>query len=145
MSQGDQQILEDLLQQYEANGRQVEKICDAALYNSIISELKALTERYPGIEAPSIQVKQMIIKAMQSKPGSWYKCPSGHFYNIGDCGGAMEEGQCPECRATIGGQRHCLREDNFHAPEMDGSRYAAWSTGANIEDYDPDELRRIAN
>ena len=62
----------------------------------------------------------MIIKAMQSKPGSWYKCPSGNVYHIGDCGGAMEEGQCPECHATTGGQGHHLCEDNVHAPEMDG-------------------------
>jgi len=59
-----------VLEQYEANGQQVEKISDAVVYNSIISELKALTGRYPGIEVPSIQEKQMIIKAMQSKPGS---------------------------------------------------------------------------
>ena len=84
MSQGDQQFL-------EANGQQVWKIHDTVLYESAICELKALAGRYPGVKEPSIQEKQMIIKAMQSKPGSWYKCPSGNVYNIGDRGRAMEE------------------------------------------------------
>ena len=33
----------------------------------------------------------------------------------------MEEAKCPECGATIGGQRHRLRDDNQLAPEMDGA------------------------
>ena len=144
MSQGDQQILEDLLQKFEANGQQVEKMTDTA-YNFKSYELKALTERNPGIEGPSFQEKQMIIKALQAKPGSWYKCTNGHIYQIGQCGGATEEGLCPECGATIGGQSHRLRTDNFHAPEMDGSQRDAWSTAVDIANYDPDELRRIAN
>ena len=78
----------------------------------------------------------MIVKAIGAKPGSWYKCRNGHFYNIGQCGGAMEIGKCPDCGAQIGGRNHRLLEDNEHAGEMDGSHHAAWSDGANMLNYD---------
>lgn len=54
-----------------------------------------------------------------------------HIYAIGECGGANERGQCPECRADIGGVSHRLAEGNTVAGEMDGARYAAYSEEAN--------------
>ena len=56
-----------------------------------------------------------------------YKCPNGHIYAIGECGGAMQESQCPECGAKIGGRSHTLTSGNSVAREMDGARFAAWS------------------
>jgi hypothetical protein len=32
---------------------------------------------------------EMILKATGENKGHWYKCPNGHYYVIGDCGGAM--------------------------------------------------------
>ncbi|KAK3574831.1 hypothetical protein QTP86_018421, partial [Hemibagrus guttatus] len=52
----------------------------------------------------------MIVKAMALPQGHWYKCPNGHVYAIGDCGGAMVHSQCPDCKATIGGANHALTE-----------------------------------
>lgn len=46
--------------------------------------------------------------------GHWYKCPNGHLYTIGECGGAMQKAKCPECRADIGGQNHQLTQGNAH-------------------------------
>ena len=60
---------------------------------------------------------------------------SGHVYVITECGGAMEESQCPECKERIGGTRHRLLESNRLAPEMDGARHAAWSDQANMGNY----------
>ncbi|KAF4079021.1 hypothetical protein AMELA_G00188300 [Ameiurus melas] len=74
----------------------------------------------------------MIVKAMALPQGHWYKCPNGHVYAIGDCGGAMERRQCPECNATIGGINHTLTEGNAVAGEMDGAQHAAWSNNANL-------------
>ena len=78
----------------------------------------------------------MIISAMSAKRGSWYKCPQGHYYNIGECGGAMEIGKCPECGSQIGGQHHRLIETNKHAGDFDESNFAAWSEGANLRNYE---------
>ena len=83
----------------------------------------------------------MIVRALQAKPGSWYKCPKGHVYNIGECGGAMEEALCPECRSAIGGGSHRLRDDNTHAGDFNGSHHAAWSIGANLGNFDLRDLR----
>ena len=82
----------------------------------------------------------MIIKAIGAKVGSWYKCPMGHYYQIGECGGAMQISTCPDCGAKIGGQSHQLLETNRHAREFDQSTHAAWSEGANLQNFDLQEL-----
>ena len=68
---------------------------------------------------------------------------SGHYYCIGECGGATQEGKCPECGSQIGGTQHRLRSDNALAPEMDGARFAAWSdTANNMGNWDLRQLRQ---
>ena len=37
---------------------------------------------------------------------TWYVCPNGHSYSVGQCGRPMERGKCPTCGAEIGGQNH---------------------------------------
>ncbi|KAM7449156.1 NFX1-type zinc finger-containing protein 1 [Porites harrisoni] len=86
------------------------------------------------------QEKDMIVKAMGLAQGKWFKCPKGHIYCITECGGAMEEGRCPECGSTIGGHNHRLRDDNRLASDMDGARYAAYSDMANIHNFDPNDF-----
>ncbi|XP_046744747.1 NFX1-type zinc finger-containing protein 1-like [Diprion similis] len=63
--------------------------------------------------------RKMIVKALNFRQGHWYKCPKGHIYSIGECGRAMQESHCNECRAAIGGVSHQLRSDNTVATEMD--------------------------
>ncbi|KAJ1520684.1 hypothetical protein ONE63_003788 [Megalurothrips usitatus] len=58
--------------------------------------------------------------------GHWFKCPNGHVYAIGDCGGATMESKCNECGAAIGGGSHRLRSDNRFAPEIDGATTTAY-------------------
>lgn len=60
--------------------------------------------------------------------GHWYKCPNGHVYVIGECGGAMEQSTCNECGAQIGGGSHRLVAGNTLAGEMDGAQQPAWPT-----------------
>lgn len=31
-----------------------------------------------------------VVKAIGHTKGHWFKCPNGHFYCIGECGGATE-------------------------------------------------------
>ena len=96
----------------------------------------------------SAKEKAEVVKIMQDNgvgKGAWYKCPQGHIYCIGECGGANQESKCPECGATIGGVNHALAAGNVHAGEMDGSQHAAWSQGANLANYDPDQLQRLFN
>jgi hypothetical protein len=74
---------------------------------------------------------QMIHKALQEArsiqtKGAWYKCPNGHLYTIGDCGGALVRGNCPECGASIGGANHRATDGNRHSGEPDGSAGPAW-------------------
>jgi len=51
---------------------------------------------------------------------------TGHVYAIGDCGGANQTSQCPECEAVIGGTSHRLTAGNRFAPEMDQATAPAW-------------------
>ena len=103
------------------------------------TEIKAICKKY-SVDGLTAEEKQMIIEAIKLPAGHWYKCPNGHVYAIGDCGGAMEEGKCAECKETIGGTRHTLAQGNAHAGEFDGSRHAAWSEGANLENFILGEL-----
>lgn len=58
---------------------------------------------------------------MGLKSGAFYKCKNGHYYTIGECGGAMQESKCPDCGEIIGGKDHNLAAGNSHAGEFDGS------------------------
>ena len=51
---------------------------------------------------------------------------AGHIYAIGECGQAMEESKCPECKSSIGGQSHQLNATNTWAPEMDNAEVPIW-------------------
>ncbi|XP_077993299.1 NFX1-type zinc finger-containing protein 1-like [Glandiceps talaboti] len=103
--------------------------------------LKVIQKLHPEIgETLSAEERKMIVKAMEFTQGHWFKCPNGHIYAIGDCGGATVESTCPECKARIGGSGHRLRDDNRLAPEMDGANYAAWSEQANLENYEMDDF-----
>lgn len=70
--------------------------------------------------------KLMIVSAMGLPKGHWFKCKNGHYYVIGDCGGATMESKCPTCKERIGGGSHRLRDDNYFAGEIDGAESPAW-------------------
>ena len=137
----DQENLEEFMTNYEVR---CDKVCKLKMtqaeYDSSMIYMEDLQRRHPEITGITQKEKQMIHRALGAKPGSWYKCRNGHYYNIGECGGAMEEAKCPECKSTIGGSQHRLRADNTHAGDFDGSQHAAWSTGANLANYDLQNL-----
>lgn len=118
------EILEDTLPFSEGLERTVKKM---------FTELDAKLPR-SGLGITD-EERVMILKAIGLKKGHWYKCPNGHVYAIGDCGGAMVESKCPECKAAIGGTNHNLLQDNAVASEMDGAEHAAWSDAANMANY----------
>ena len=99
--------------------------------------------REVGITPLTPKERADIVKAFDLSKGHWFKCPNGHIYVITECGGAMQKSTCPDCKEVIGGNNHNLVESNQLAPEMDGAKYAAWSNGANLLNYDPEELRRL--
>ncbi|CAG0889862.1 unnamed protein product, partial [Darwinula stevensoni] len=103
-------------------------------------ELDAASRSSGGLGI-SIEERVMILKAINLGQGHWYKCPNGHIYAIGECGGAMQESRCNECGARIGGERHRLVSDNAHAGEMDGSQFPAWSEMNNLQNFDPHQLQ----
>ncbi|XP_045518315.1 NFX1-type zinc finger-containing protein 1-like [Pieris brassicae] len=84
------------------------------------------------------QERTMIVKAIGLKAGHWFKCPNGHFYCIGECGGAMVVGKCPDCGTAVGGTSHTLLPSNSHAKEMDDSKFPAWSEQNNLENFQLD-------
>ena len=117
------------------DGKPKKCLVDETDYSTYFERIQSISRCY-GLERPTIEEVRVIVKALNAKRGSWYKCPNGHYYNIGECGGAMQEGQCIECKAKIGGRQHRLQEDNQHAGEVDESEYAAWSEMANLENFE---------
>lgn len=83
--------------------------------------------------------RKQIVQAMGFKQGHWFKCPNGHIYAIGDCGGAVQVSKCNECGEKIGGTNHRRLPNNSLASEMDGASHAAWSDAANMANYQFDD------
>ncbi|CAF4022002.1 unnamed protein product [Adineta steineri] len=94
-----------------------------------IEKVKHL-ENIPGLGINERE-RKAIVTALNMGKGHWYVCPKGHPYVITECGGAMEESNCPECGEQIGGKKHQLVSTNRHFGTMDGSTYASWSDEAN--------------
>ncbi|XP_069936734.1 NFX1-type zinc finger-containing protein 1-like [Cherax quadricarinatus] len=107
---------------------------DSVLDTKVCALLKE-SEKYCGGLGISQSEKIMILKTMGLRQGHWYKCPQGHIYCITECGGAMQEGTCPDCGSKIGGSSHRLRSDNTVAGEMDGATHAAWSEANNMANF----------
>jgi hypothetical protein len=98
------------------------KACDMALKDALENLRKELKS---AVKIRDTE-RKMILGAFGFKQGHWYKCPNGHIYVIGECGGAMEEGRCNECGEAIGGTHHRLLSSNSVATEMDGATRPAW-------------------
>lgn len=96
--------------------------------------------RENGLDAPTPEEIKQIVAAIGGRKGAWYKCRNGHYYNIGECGGAMQVGKCIECDAQVGGRNHHLLDDNQHAGEVDNSQFAAWGQEANLNNYDLNDV-----
>ncbi|QKX54498.1 uncharacterized protein TRUGW13939_01585 [Talaromyces rugulosus] len=59
-----------------------------------------------------------------SGTGHWYYCENNHpifqpQFTIGECGMPMEQAQCPQCGAPVGGQDHEFVEGVSRAHDMD--------------------------
>ncbi|KAJ7332316.1 hypothetical protein JRQ81_014496 [Phrynocephalus forsythii] len=97
------------------------------------AKMEALKAALPasGLGLSEEERKQILGSFRENTRGHWFKCPNGHIYVIGGCGGAMQRSRCPDCQETIGGENHALEPSNQLAPEMDGATHPAWSDAAN--------------
>ncbi|KZT65176.1 hypothetical protein DAEQUDRAFT_539533 [Daedalea quercina L-15889] len=108
-------------------GRKVER------WREECTELEQLMLSDKFYQPLSLQEREDIVKAFGfSHRGHFYNCENGHTFVITECGGAMQEARCPECRAPIGGSGHQLHSSNTRAREFEtiargqGSRDGAW-------------------
>ncbi|EKM54252.1 uncharacterized protein PHACADRAFT_174761 [Phanerochaete carnosa HHB-10118-sp] len=87
-------------------------------------------------EPVSLGEMQDIVKGLNfSHTGHFYKCPKGHTFVIGDCGGANQQSFCPECSAPIGGTGHSLLTTNTRDMQYEelarghGAARSPWTWG----------------
>ncbi len=135
VSDEEKTLLEQTMTEIEESGWKRDKV-SVQKETQVQEMIEFYRDKY-SIDKLSETERLEIVKAIGLPQGQWYKCPNGHFYAIGECGGAMQRGRCPECKADIGGMSHALAAGNLHAGEMDDSRHAAWSEAANMENFDP--------
>ncbi|KAL2634476.1 hypothetical protein R1flu_005955 [Riccia fluitans] len=100
-----------------------DKLCEVVLKSHPLNEdaMKIKEDAGKRLRAEVVQVMNLEV----GERGHWFQCPNGHFYTIGECGGAMQESKCPDCKATVGGGSHKLAAGNTHAA-IDGSSASAW-------------------
>ncbi|KAI9297958.1 hypothetical protein K502DRAFT_323033 [Neoconidiobolus thromboides FSU 785] len=115
-------------------------IISAPRYESYIKKglndfYKTKTTMLQGLNSLTNKEKDQIILAMASTVdlevydivgGRWFKCPNSHPYYIGECGGATEISNCPECNEVIGGTKHKIVSSNAFFGEFDHSEKPAW-------------------
>lgn len=121
------ECIENLLTSPKRYSAEIDAVLQTELTD--LNKLVASSQHITAIE------RQQIVAAIGLKKGHWFKCPNGHYYVIGDCGGANQISRCNECGEQIGGQRHQLLPGQRHAPEMDNSLHPAWSEAANMANY----------
>ncbi|XP_064403130.1 E3 ubiquitin-protein ligase RNF213-like isoform X2 [Halichondria panicea] len=66
--------------------------------------------------------EDMLQEVRQAGGGTFYECPNGHPYLVGECGRPVELKTCRECGASIGGTSHKLRSDNRTARVNDTTK-----------------------
>ncbi|KAI6651709.1 NFX1-type zinc finger-containing protein 1 isoform b precursor [Oopsacas minuta] len=121
--QDDRRVFESLHRQFLSSLLQnvgINLIHDCELF------LANVTAKYKF--APlSQQERVQIALAVDVNRSGWYRCPNGHLYGIGDCGGAVVEAKCNECGAKIGGTGHRVQDNNAYAgPDMGGNIVPSW-------------------
>ena len=86
-------------------------------YIEINNILKSLKES--NFNVSENQIKKYLakddyqtIQMLKSLGTTWYRCPNGNFYVVGECGGPMQSAICPECHERIGGQLHIPNQGN---------------------------------
>ncbi|XP_047105810.1 NFX1-type zinc finger-containing protein 1-like [Schistocerca piceifrons] len=114
-----------------------------ALHKQAVQEVKSI-ERFTSIQDEKVKeildklneackvevpldneiIRREIVKTVGVTPGHWFRCPNGHYCVIGNHGGAMHEGKCPDCGAKISGARYPVHRDNYQAGEIDSTHPA---------------------
>eukprot|EP00971_Amphidinium_carterae_P161955 3210650-Amphidinium_carterae.1 len=80
----------------------------------------------PGMDE---DIRNRVMKALLERgeniwkfKSHWYKCAQcGYSFFIGECGRPMEETQCPNCKAKIGGKDHTKTTQTVEDDETDRS------------------------
>eukprot|EP01114_Cavostelium_apophysatum_P013928 TRINITY_DN3479_c0_g1_i5.p1 TRINITY_DN3479_c0_g1~~TRINITY_DN3479_c0_g1_i5.p1 ORF type:complete len:1573 (+),score=432.49 TRINITY_DN3479_c0_g1_i5:735-5453(+) len=107
----------------------------ASRYNNLIKaqlvHVENVKKKIQEKKFDAVKARKEAVGAMGSAQGHWFYCPNGHPYYIGECGGAMQVGTCPDCKAQVGGTSHTLLPSNSHAGDLDGSSAPSWPTMLN--------------
>ncbi|KAI0071801.1 hypothetical protein K474DRAFT_1630013 [Panus rudis PR-1116 ss-1] len=111
------------------------------LWMSECDELEKVIMTGAVYQPLSLQEREDIVRAFGNEfthRGHFYNCENGHTFVITECGGAMQQSTCPECRAPIGGNNHQLLSSNARATEFEAIAQSqgtlpghfAWQQGA---------------
>lgn len=84
--------------------------------HKLIKQRSAPTEEERSAVIAAVLEANVDLRGMgYTGTGHMNRCPNGHVYFIGACGGAVHTARCAECGATIGGSSHRLAEGNAPA------------------------------
>ncbi|KAF9173648.1 hypothetical protein BGX21_010527 [Mortierella sp. AD011] len=122
-----------LTEQFMMELKEIEEGCPLEIKDECVRRATLLEERMTIAAASArnptcyhqvtTREKVQLFRAMSQElggTGHWYRCPNGHTYVIGNCGGAMQQSTCYECGAPIGGSSHRLQTGNTADEEFEG-------------------------
>ena len=99
ISQQDLIFITDLVKTLHQIVPSITKVTEAT-EAKCMNTIKNLSEHY-HVNGLLDKEKIQIVAAVGLDKGHWYKCPNGHFYCIGECGGAMMTSKCPIVRPLL--------------------------------------------
>eukprot|EP01133_Synstelium_polycarpum_P016309 gene16309-19397_t len=119
--------------------------CKQVIYSNILRYKDELNKNWELIEKIKERMRQEITEAERREvmnavdgrgnsftAGHWFMCPNKHLYYIGECGGAMEVGVCPDCKSAVGGRNHALLPGQTHST-LDGSQQPQFPYGLHAQ------------
>jgi hypothetical protein len=84
-------------------------LCAMRAENGWVHQLLTDPAAFKQFYIPGMQDSEMsMVVNAGADLTSWYECPNGHKYAIGNCGWPMQKTKCPVvgCGRTIGGEQH---------------------------------------
>jgi len=87
--------------------------------DTVVEEMLRRVEREYNLEVPTPRQLRDIATALGLNAGHAFRCRSCRYmYFIGECGGAMERGKCPNCGGGIGGVQHAIDNSSEFAGHL---------------------------
>mmetsp|Transcript_13248 Transcript_13248/g.23752 ORF Transcript_13248/g.23752 Transcript_13248/m.23752 type:complete len:1826 (+) Transcript_13248:159-5636(+) len=116
-----------LLDQHQISDKELVQLVEGITSQTTQTELDRIADQLGS----KVTVMVLVSQGTGTGAGHWYKCKNCEEpFLIGNCGGAVVEAKCIQCKTVCGGTGHRLNQNSTIAPEVFGNPNAySWDDG----------------